>query len=52
MMEEPIAKKVYYSFGEVCALTGLTPHAPRYWETPFAVLHPAKTRAGRRALRP
>ena len=29
MMEEPIAKKVYYSIGDVCELTGLKPHVLR-----------------------
>ncbi len=52
MMEEPIAKKVYYSIGEVCDLTGLKPHVLRYWETQFEVLHPTKNRAGNRVFRP
>jgi hypothetical protein len=30
MMNEPIARKVYYSIGEVCDLTGLKPHVLRY----------------------
>ena len=51
-MDEPIAKKVYYSIGEVCALTGLKPHVLRYWETQFGVLHPTKNRAGNRVYRP
>ena len=38
-MSEPIAKKVYYSIGEVCDLTGLKPHVLRYWETQFEVLN-------------
>jgi DNA-binding transcriptional MerR regulator len=40
---EPIAKKVYYSIGEVCDLTGLKPHVLRYWETQFDVLNPRRT---------
>lgn len=52
MMEEPIAKKAYYSIGEVCDLTGLKPHVLRYWETQFEVLHPTKNRAGNRVFRP
>ena len=50
--EEPIAKKAYYSIGEVCDLTGLKPHVLRYWETQFEVLHPTKNRAGNRVFRP
>ena len=50
-MDEPIAKKVYYSMGEVCDLTGLKPHVLRYWETQFGVLNPTKNRAGNRVYR-
>lgn len=51
-MNEPIAKKAYYSIGEVCDLTGLKPHVLRYWETQFEVLSPNKNRAGNRVYRP
>ena len=51
-MQEPIAKKAYYSIGEVCDLSGLKPHVLRYWETQFDVLHPTKNRAGNRVYRP
>jgi len=51
-MEEPIAKKAYYSIGDVCGLTGLKPHVLRYWESQFEVLHPTKNRAGNRVYRP
>jgi DNA-binding transcriptional MerR regulator len=51
MMNEPIARKVYYSIGEVCDLTGLKPHVLRYWETQFEVLNPTKNRAGNRVYR-
>jgi len=51
MMNEPIARKVYYSIGEVCDLTGLKPHVLRYWETQFEVLNPIKNRAGNRVYR-
>ena len=51
-MDEPIAKKEYYSIGEVCELTGLKPHVLRYWETQFELLHPTKNRAGNRVFRP
>ena len=50
-MNELIAKKVYYSIGEVCDLTGLKPHVLRYWETQFNVLNPTKNRAGNRVSR-
>ena len=50
-MNEPIAKKVYYSIGEVCDLTGLKPHVLRYWESQFDVLNPTKNRAGNRVYR-
>ena len=51
MTNEPIAKKVYYSIGEVCDLTGLKPHVLRYWESQFDVLNPSKNRAGNRVYR-
>lgn len=51
-MNESIAKKAYYSIGEVCDLTGLKPHVLRYWETQFEVLNPTKNRAGNRVYRP
>ena len=50
-MNEPVTKKVYYSIGEVCDLTGLKPHVLRYWETQFEVLRPSKNRAGNRVFR-
>jgi DNA-binding transcriptional MerR regulator len=50
-MDELIAKKVYYSIGEVCDLTGLKPHVLRYWETQFDILNPTKNRAGNRVYR-
>jgi DNA-binding transcriptional MerR regulator len=49
---EHIAKKEYYSIGDVCDLTGLKPHVLRYWETQFDVLRPNKNRAGNRVYRP
>lgn len=52
MTSGPVAKKAYYSIGEVCDLTGLKPHVLRYWETQFKVLHPSKNRAGNRVYRP
>ena len=50
-MNEHIARRVYYSIGEVCDLTGLKPHVLRYWETQFEVLNPGKNRAGNRVFR-
>ncbi|MBW3660654.1 MAG: MerR family transcriptional regulator [Gemmatimonadetes bacterium] len=47
----PIAKKEYYSIGEVCDITDLKPHVLRYWETQFKGLQPVKNRAGNRAYR-
>jgi DNA-binding transcriptional MerR regulator len=44
-------KKIYYSIGEVCAMTGLESHVLRYWETEFPLLRPKKNRAGNRAYR-
>lgn len=49
--QPPVAKKVYYSIGEVCDLSGLKPHVLRYWETQFDVLKPTKNRAGNRVYR-
>jgi DNA-binding transcriptional MerR regulator len=51
MALNPIAKKEYYSIGEVCEITGLKPHVLRYWETQFKGLAPVKNRAGNRAYR-
>jgi DNA-binding transcriptional MerR regulator len=51
MVMSEIARKVYYSIGEVCDLTGLKPHVLRYWETQFEVLNPGKNRAGNRVYR-
>ena len=50
-MSNPVAKKVYYSIGEVCDLSGLKPHVLRYWESHFQVLSPTKNRAGNRVYR-
>ena len=48
---EPIARKTYYSIGEVSSLTGLKAHVLRYWETQFDVLSPTKNRGGSRVYR-
>ncbi len=49
---QPIARKAYYSIGEVCELTGLKPHVLRYWESQFRILQPGKNQAGNRVYRP
>jgi DNA-binding transcriptional MerR regulator len=49
--QPPIAKKVYYSIGEVCELAGLKAHVLRYWENQFNTLKPGKNRAGNRVYR-
>lgn len=49
---EPVAKRAYYSIGDVCDLTGLKPHVLRYWESQFETLQPGKNRAGNRIYRP
>lgn len=41
-------KKLYYSIGEVSAMTGIEPHVLRYWETVFPSLRPKKGRSGNR----
>jgi len=47
--ERPVARKEYYSIGEVSELAGLPPHVLRYWESQFPVLNPSKNRSGNRA---
>ncbi|HEX6939600.1 MAG TPA: MerR family transcriptional regulator [Longimicrobiales bacterium] len=49
MNDRPIARKEYYSIGEVCDLVGLKPHVLRYWESQFPALNPSKNRSGNRA---
>ena len=41
--------KLYYSIGEVRAITGLEPYVLRYWETEFPRLKPKKNSGGQRA---
>jgi DNA-binding transcriptional MerR regulator len=43
--------KIFYSIGEVSALTGLKSHILRYWESEFLTLRPEKRSNGRRAYR-
>lgn len=51
MRRERIARKEYFSIGEVCEIAGLKPHVLRYWETQFKELSPSKNRAGNRVYR-
>lgn len=51
MPRERIARREYYSIGEVCDMAGLKPHVLRYWETQFRELSPSKNRAGNRVYR-
>jgi DNA-binding transcriptional MerR regulator len=51
MRRERIARREYYSIGEVCEMAGLRPHVLRYWETQFRELSPTKNRAGNRVYR-
>lgn len=51
MRRERIARREYFSIGEVCDMTDLKPHVLRYWETQFRELSPSKNRAGNRVYR-
>ncbi len=51
MRRERIARREYFSIGEVCEMTDLKPHVLRYWETQFRELSPSKNRAGNRVYR-
>ena len=50
-MDQPIARKTYYSIGEVSSLTGLKAHVLRYWESQFDMISPNKNRGGSRVYR-
>jgi DNA-binding transcriptional MerR regulator len=43
--------KIYFSIGEVSAMTDLPQHVLRYWEDVFPTLSPPKRRNGSRAYR-
>ncbi len=51
MPPERVARREYYSIGEVCEIAGLKPHVLRYWETQFKEISPTKNRAGNRVYR-
>lgn len=44
-------KKIYFSIGEVSAMTDVPQHVLRYWEEVFPSLNPPKRRSGSRAYR-
>lgn len=50
-MDQPVARKIYYSMGEICKLAQLESHVLRYWESQFKELKPKKNRAGNRVFR-
>lgn len=50
-MAGPELKRLYYSIGEVCRLTGLEAHVLRFWENEFPQLAPRKTDGGTRKYR-
>ena len=49
--DHTIARKTYYSMGEVCKLSHLESHVLRYWESQFPSLKLKKNRAGNRVFR-
>lgn len=50
-MDGKAPKKIYFSIGEVSAMTDVPPHVLRYWEDAFPSLRPPKRRSGTRAYR-
>lgn len=50
-MPREAIKKLYYSIGEVSAVTDLKQYVLRYWESEFPQLSPTKNRAGNRTYR-
>jgi DNA-binding transcriptional MerR regulator len=50
-MDGEAPKKIYFSIGEVSALTNVPQHVLRYWEEMFPTLRPPKRRSGSRAYR-
>jgi DNA-binding transcriptional MerR regulator len=47
----PELRRLYYSIGDVCRLTGLEAHVLRFWENEFPQLAPRKTEGGTRKYR-
>ncbi len=50
-MDGKAPKKIYFSIGEVSAMTDVPQHVLRYWEEVFPSLRPPKRRSGTRAYR-
>ena len=50
-MDGKAPKKIYFSIGEVSAITNVPQHVLRYWEEVFPTLRPPKRRSGSRAYR-
>ncbi len=50
-MEGKAPNKIYFSIGEVSAMTDIPQHVLRYWEDVFPTLSPPKRRNGSRAYR-
>ncbi|MEX1010829.1 MAG: MerR family transcriptional regulator [Balneolaceae bacterium] len=41
-------KKLYYTIGEVCKLSGIESHTLRYWERTIPELKPRRSKGGKR----
>ena len=50
-MDGRAPKKIYFTIGEVSAMTNVPQHVLRYWEEVFPTLRPPKRRSGSRAYR-
>jgi DNA-binding transcriptional MerR regulator len=50
-MDGKAPNKIYFSIGEVSAMTDVPQHVLRYWEEVFPTLSPPKRRSGSRAYR-
>ncbi|UCD56761.1 MAG: MerR family transcriptional regulator [Candidatus Hydrogenedentota bacterium] len=50
-MDGEAPRKIYFSIGEVSAMTDVPQHVLRYWEEVFPSLRPPKRRSGSRAYR-
>ena len=50
-MDGDAPNKIYFSIGEVSAMTSVPQHVLRYWEDEFPSLKPPKRKSGSRAYR-
>jgi len=50
-MDGDTPNKIYFSIGEVSAMTSVPQHVLRYWEGEFPSLKPPKRKSGSRAYR-